>query len=160
VAILTGSGGAGAWLADACAAHGLELPEPSPEVQAEIASFIPAYGSVGNPVDITAQAAFSGGLGRALDLLAHSPRFDSVVCVGSLMREEASLSSLPELGDAIRGTATAVAYYSYTRPSPAVVSGLAALGVPWYPTPYRAARALAAAARYRAFIELHQGAPA
>jgi acyl-CoA synthetase (NDP forming) len=160
VAILTSSGGAGAWLADACAAQALELPSPEPDLQAQITSFIPAYGSVVNPIDVTAQAVFSGGFERALSLLSRSSCFDAVACVGSLIREEASLRTLPEIGRAIEGRPTAVVYYSYTRPTQAVVSGLAELGIPCYPTPCRAARALAAAAGYRAFIELHEGAPA
>jgi len=160
VAILTTSGGAGAWLADACAVQGLELPVPDPDLQAEIASFIPSYGSVANPFDITAQAVFSGGFERALTLLTRSPQFDAVICVGSLIREEATLRSLPEINAAIEGSPTPVAYYSYTRPSAAVMAGLAGLGVPCYSRPYGAARALASAAAYRAFIDQHQGAPA
>jgi acyl-CoA synthetase (NDP forming) len=160
LAILTTSGGAGAWLADACAGQGLELPTPDGDVQAEIASFIPTYGSVVNPIDITAQAVFSGGFERALGLLTHSAQFDAIACVGSLIREEATLRTLPEIGRAIEGSQTPVVYYSYTRPSEAVVSGLAELGIPCYPTPYRVARALASAAEYGAFIELHEGAPA
>jgi acyl-CoA synthetase (NDP forming) len=160
VAVLTTSGGAGAWLADACAMQGLEVPAPEPEVCQEIAAFIPSYGSVRNPIDITAQGVFSGGFERALDLLTRSPRFDAVLCVGSLIREEATLKSLPDVARAIQGSRAPVAYYSYTRPSPAVVAGLAELGIPCYPTPHRAARALASAAEYRAFIELHEGAPA
>src|SRR6266849_378534 len=66
VAVLTASGGAGAWLADACAMRGLKLPPPDPADQAAIRSFIPAYGSVGNPVDITAQAVLEGCFERAL----------------------------------------------------------------------------------------------
>lgn len=158
LAILTVSGGAAAWLADCCAQRGLELPEPEPEVQAEIRAFIPAYGSVSNPVDITAQAAFGGGLERALELLMHSPRFDMVACVGSLLREEAALRSLPELRRVTQESATPLVYYAYTRPSRTVLAGLAELGVPCYPTPERAARALAAAVRYRAAVESPEGA--
>ncbi|MBV9547684.1 MAG: hypothetical protein JOY61_25200, partial [Chloroflexi bacterium] len=46
----------------------------------------------------------------------------------------------------------AVVFYSYTRPSLAVVRALAELGIPCYTTPVRAARALAAAADYADFI--------
>jgi acyl-CoA synthetase (NDP forming) len=159
LAILTASGGAGAWLADSCIGRGLELPEPEPEVQAEIRSFIPAYGSVANPIDITAQAVFTGGFERALALLTCSPRFDAVACVGSLMREEAILQSLPEIRRVTEASDTPIVYYAYTRPSQAVLAGLAELGIPCFPTPERAARALAAAVRYRAFLD-RQGAPA
>jgi len=97
VAVLTASGGAGAWLADLCAARGLTLPEPEPGDQAVIRSFIPAYGSVRNPVDITAQAVLGGGFERALGLLAGSARFDTVVAVGTLVREERFFQTFAEL---------------------------------------------------------------
>jgi acetate---CoA ligase (ADP-forming) len=158
VAVLTVSGGAAAWLADCCATRGLELPEPEPEIQSEIRGFIPPYGSAGNPVDITAQAAFSGGFERALELLAHSGRFDAVVCVGSLLREESAARSLAELRQVTHTTHTPIAFYAYTGPSPAVRDGLADLGIPCFPTPDRAARALAAAVHYRAFLD-RKGAP-
>jgi acyl-CoA synthetase (NDP forming) len=152
VAVLTASGGAGAWLADACAMRGLQLPRPSLEDQAEIRSFIPAYGSVGNPVDITAQAALGGGFERALGMLAHSDRFDVVLPVGTLVREERFFQTLPELEDAIRDSPAAVVYYSYTRASPRVIGTLAEIGVPCFSTPGRAARAISAAAEYAEFL--------
>src|SRR5216683_169829 len=107
VAVLTASGGAGAWLADACAVRGLELPPPDPADQAAIRSFIPAYGSVGNPVDITAQAALSGGFERALGLLARSGAYDVVLPVGTLVREGRFFDTLPELEQAIADTPAA-----------------------------------------------------
>jgi acyl-CoA synthetase (NDP forming) len=152
VAVLTASGGAGAWLADACAARGLELPPPDPADQETIRSFIPAYGSVGNPVDITAQAVLEGGFERALGVLSNSPRFDAVLPVATLVREERFFQTLDELKDAIDGTRAAVACYSYTRASPAVVAALAGLGVPCFSTPGRTARALSAAVEYAEFL--------
>src|SRR5262249_12438689 len=89
----------------------------------------------------------------ALGLVTHSPRFDAVACVGSLVREEASLRSLPDLRRAIADSDTAVVFYSYTRPTQTVISGLTELGIPCYPTPDRAARSLAWAAWYRAFLD-------
>jgi acetate---CoA ligase (ADP-forming) len=151
VAVLTGSGGAGAWVADACATRGLDLPRPEPAIEQEIGSFIPAYGSVVNPVDITAQAALSGGFERALGLLAHSSRYAAVVPVATLVREERFFQTLPDLKQAINGAEAAIVYYSYTRASPAVLSTLAEMGIPCFSTPGRTARALSAAADYADF---------
>jgi acetyltransferase len=53
VGILTGSGGVGAELADLCLEHGLEVPEFSPQLQAALRPYLPAYASVQNPVDLT-----------------------------------------------------------------------------------------------------------
>jgi len=153
VAVLTASGGAGAWLADLCATRGLTLPEPGATEQAEIRAFIPAYGSVRNPVDITAQAVLGGGFERALGLLAHSAAFDTVVAVGTLVREERFFQTFAELQQTLEGATAAVVYYSYTRASPAVISALAGLGIPCFSTPGRTARALSAAAEYAEFLQ-------
>jgi acyl-CoA synthetase (NDP forming) len=153
VGVLTASGGAGAWLADACASRGLELPEPDLADQATIRSFIPVYGSVRNPVDITAQAVLEGGFERALGLLAHSSAFDTVVAVSTLVREERFFQTFGELQQTIASAPAAVVFYSYTRASPAVIEALAGLGVPCFSTPGRTARALSAAAEYAEFLQ-------
>jgi acyl-CoA synthetase (NDP forming) len=87
VAVVTTSGGAGAWAADAIAGAGLTLPELSPDLQAEIRGFIPAYGSARNPVDITAQAAQTGGHIRAIERLSRADEIDAIVMVLSLASE-------------------------------------------------------------------------
>lgn len=152
VAVLTASGGAGAWLADACAARGLELPPLDAAEQQTIRSFIPTYGSVGNPVDITAQAVLEGGFERALGVLARSSQFDTVIPVGTLVREERFFETLPELKDAVASTRAVVVYYSYTRASPAVIAALAELGIPCFSSPGRTARGLSAAVEYAQFL--------
>jgi acyl-CoA synthetase (NDP forming) len=153
VAVLTASGGAGAWLADLCAARGLELPAPRADVQAQIRSFIPAYGSAGNPVDITAQAVLGGGFERALELLAQAVEFDVVIPVGTLVRSERFFETLPELTSIVADSRAAVVYFSYTRASPQVIAALGEIGVPCFPTPARTARAVAAAVEYAQFVE-------
>jgi acyl-CoA synthetase (NDP forming) len=152
VAVLTASGGSGAWLAESFAVQGLELPEPEPAVQEQIAAFVPTYGSTSNPVDITAQAIGHGGLERALGLLTRSERFDSVAVVTTLAADNFFRQFLPDLRQVIADTDRAVLYYSYTTPKPAAAETLRELGVPCYTTPGRAARALAWACWYRDFL--------
>jgi acetate---CoA ligase (ADP-forming) subunit alpha len=53
VAIQTHSGGPGASAADICGREGLELPEFPPETVAALSGFIPHTGNINNPVDIT-----------------------------------------------------------------------------------------------------------
>src|SRR5712671_3590322 len=72
VAVLTVSGGAGIWGADTVSMQGLKVPELSEAVQAQIRQWMPSYGAAGNPIDVTAQGASSGGLQRCIDLLATS----------------------------------------------------------------------------------------
>ncbi|MBM4420276.1 MAG: CoA-binding protein [Chloroflexi bacterium] len=54
VVIITGAGGSGVLLSDACADNGLRLLTPMPaDLDAAFRKFIPPFGAAGNPVDIT-----------------------------------------------------------------------------------------------------------
>jgi acetyltransferase len=53
--IATQSGGAGVMMADRAEEVGLTMPELSPATQARLAAVMPAFGSAGNPVDVTGQ---------------------------------------------------------------------------------------------------------
>lgn len=54
VGIVSASGGACSLIADHVVDAGLSLPELEPPIQAELAAFIPEYGSTKNPVDFSA----------------------------------------------------------------------------------------------------------
>ena len=56
VAVITNAGGLGILCADACDAAGLELPELTPETEAELRTVLPAEASVANPVDMLGSA--------------------------------------------------------------------------------------------------------
>jgi len=53
VLIITGAGGSGVLLSDACVANGLNLMPMPPDLDAAFRKFIPPFGAAGNPVDIT-----------------------------------------------------------------------------------------------------------
>jgi len=54
VVIITGAGGSGVLLSDACVDNGLKLLKPLPQdLDAAFRKFIPPFGAAGNPVDIT-----------------------------------------------------------------------------------------------------------
>jgi acyl-CoA synthetase (NDP forming) len=56
VGVLTNAGGLGILCADACAAAGLELPEPSEETRATLQPLLPSEASLANPVDLLGSA--------------------------------------------------------------------------------------------------------
>jgi hypothetical protein len=58
--LLSVSGGAGVMMSGAAAKVGLEVPELPPDVQAGIASLVPKFAAVSNPVDVTAALGGSG----------------------------------------------------------------------------------------------------
>src|SRR3954462_13116 len=87
VAVLTVSGGAGIWGADTVSLQGLQVPELSAGVQAEIKQWMPSYGASGNPIDVTAQGASQGGLQKTVELLTASDEVDAILVVVSLFSD-------------------------------------------------------------------------
>ena len=53
VVIITGAGGSGVLLSDACYNGGLQLMEMPDDLNEAFMKFIPPFGAAGNPVDIT-----------------------------------------------------------------------------------------------------------
>jgi acetyl coenzyme A synthetase (ADP forming)-like protein len=53
VVIITGAGGSGVLLSDACYSNGLHLMEMPDDLDRAFMKFIPSFGAAGNPVDIT-----------------------------------------------------------------------------------------------------------
>jgi acyl-CoA synthetase (NDP forming) len=53
VVIITGAGGSGVLLSDACVDNGLSLMKMPKDLDAAFRKFIPPFGAAGNPVDIT-----------------------------------------------------------------------------------------------------------
>jgi len=118
VAVVTVSGGAGAWSADALVAAGLDVPELGAGTQAAIRAFIPSYGSARNPVDLTAAGVHGGGLLRAVDLLGHDPEVDQIAVITSLSNPARVSIYGPELAALLTQRLKPVLFYSYTLPSP------------------------------------------
>jgi acyl-CoA synthetase (NDP forming) len=138
-AIITVSGGAGAWMADTLSAAGLEVPELSPALQETIGAFIPSYGSARNPIDITAQAAGEGGVVRCIDLLLRGDEVDVIAVATSLTSEHRVTIDPDALRPLLAVQSKPVLFFSYTRASDfgrrfmgsagaAVYTGLSLLG--------------------------------
>ena len=53
VVVITGAGGSGVLLSDACVDHGLTLMDIPPDLADAFMRYIPPFGSAGNPIDIT-----------------------------------------------------------------------------------------------------------
>ena len=140
VAVLTVSGGAGIWGADTVAMQGLQVPELSKTIQAEISALLPSYGATGNPIDVTAQGVHSGGLQKSIDLLDVSDEVDAILVVLSLSSDTRMPFKRAELTPVISAQNKPIVFYSYTLPShfartefaasgAVVLSGLTHVGV-------------------------------
>ena len=157
VGILTPSGGAGAWLADVCAQHGLTVPPLDAGTRAAIDRMLPAYGASRNPVDVTAQVIFTLGYAPALELLARAPGIDAVLVAGSLSHSkyiERSREGLIRIGASVDKP---VIFCGYTRADRRAVDLLARAGFPCTTSMANAAKAIRAMHEYRGFLERREG---
>jgi acyl-CoA synthetase (NDP forming) len=117
-AVVTVSGGGGAWMADALSAHGLQLPVLSASLQEQLRSFMPSYGASANPVDVTAQGSNTGpAVMSAVECLAGSDEIDLVVLVTSLASETRVSLDPARLRAVAEHQAKPVTVWTYTLPS-------------------------------------------
>lgn len=77
MAVITISGGGGVVVADKCPDYGLDVVKLTPQTQASLREFFPAFGAVANPVDLTSQLFIDTNLfQRALRLVMQDPEID------------------------------------------------------------------------------------
>ena len=123
-------------------------------MQNDLRAFIPDYGGVSNPVDITAQALEHGGNVGAIERLYASRQVDSLVVATNMAEAKMLAAEKTELARIQARQKKPLLYYSYTRPHDDARGYLAATGIPCYTSIRGSARALAALADYAAFLEL------
>jgi acyl-CoA synthetase (NDP forming) len=107
VGIVTAGGGWGVLCADACAKAGLDVVKFPPELIEELNSFMPAWWSHGNPVDMVA-GIFGEGVMKCVEIVLRSPAVDGVIFLGIMpalpmeqFRREAKLDERDRLREAI-----------------------------------------------------------
>ena len=153
VGICTASGGGGGWMADACAAAGLEVPVLDDATRRRIDEHLPSYGTSQNPVDATAQAVSRIGYAGLARLMIPSPEIDGIVVVmtgrnaHNLERQQEALSGLAETAE------KPILMWSYTLPAQRSVQILGEAGYPLYTDIGNCARTMRVMADYRAVRE-------
>lgn len=146
VAVVTSSGGAGAWAADICGAQGIDVPAFSPALSGRIAPLIPSFGSAANPVDVTAQITEDGGIAlvNVLKELDGSNEIDGVVLNFGLSARGRVEGLAPLLGPMIERAKKPVLFHSHILPIDENREALARIGAHAFPSFRACASALAA----------------
>ena len=152
VGIVTNSGGLGVELTDLLDVEGLEVPELSPALQADLRRLLPSYGSPRNPVDMTPIWSRYAELYPALvDVLARSGEVDIVIPI--LLARGGSpevVEGLAATVAAMRADGNDVPVYGCwvaERSRQPQADALQEAGVPCLPWPERTAAAAGAAHR-------------
>jgi acyl-CoA synthetase (NDP forming) len=153
VAICTSSGGAGVWMADACATVGLDVPVLDDETRKAIDVHLPSYGTSQNPIDSTAQGVHKLGYAAFAQMAARSPLIDSVIVVVTARRSAFLEGDLDKLKALKRETDKPVLMWTYTLPSDRSVEILSEAGYPLLTGAPGCARTLKAMADYRCMRE-------
>ncbi|GAB3291293.1 acetate--CoA ligase family protein [Parasphingorhabdus pacifica] len=137
LAVVTSSGGAGSLAADQAEPRGLEVPELDEATRAALRPLVPAFGSVANPVDVTAQLIEDAGhFGTVCRTVAADDHIDAVLVVLTTLGGHTA----EEIAASIRNAAATtskphvVAWpYSHAEIAPAAAR-LRRTGIPVVPT--------------------------
>lgn len=149
IGICTASGGAGVWMADACAAAGLDVPVLDEATRQALDAQIPSYGTSQNPVDSTAQGVQKMGYAGLARVVADSPLIDGVIVVITARRSAFLEGDLQKLKDLRRDVEKPVFMWTYTLPSERSVEILNEGGYPLFTGAPGCARTMRALCDYR-----------
>jgi acetyltransferase len=170
VAVITNSGGPGTSMADAAARRGLLVPEFSDALKKELRSIVIPTAQVNNPIDLTMDFDLKRFFVDVPEIIINSGEIDAVLFYG-IFGATHGKRKFGTLTDAPNGTAleqyddymsqmaeqfveiTAkagipVLSSSFTGIEDVPVARMMERGIPVFPTPERAAMALAAMERY------------
>jgi acyl-CoA synthetase (NDP forming) len=176
VVIQTHSGGPGAAAADSCGRAGLKLPALSNETVEKLALFVPHTGSVSNPVDLTFSKNPNYFFSNIPEVLLEEKMADILLIYchtpPQVVKRALAQMGLPAkqvTGEAFKiidKQCRSLARLTQTSDKPVVgytfrslddpsIRGLTDRGVPVFPGPERAARAIAALVRYAGQQRFH-----
>ena len=161
VGVVTNAGGPGILLADACEAHGLTLPELTPETQAGLRTFLPAHAGLSNPVDMIASAT-PEHYTRTIAAVGADPQVDAVIVIyipPLVTRPEDVAQAIAQGAGSVPDHKPVLTVFISSRGAPPVLSTGPRGKLPSYTFPENAAQALAAAVRYRRWRDRPLGTP-
>ena len=151
LAIVTISGGAGILMTDECIARGMQLAQLAPQTLAKLREFVPSFGSLLNPVDVTA-AIFNdlSLINRTLKTIIEDPNVDCVAMINASLQGEIAARIAGEIVAVAKETdkPLLLAWSARDVVAPEAYALLDAARIPHYKSPVRCGRALAALSWY------------
>jgi acyl-CoA synthetase (NDP forming) len=151
LAIITISGGAGILMTDECISRGMELAQLAPETVARLREFVPSFGALGNPVDVTA-AIFNDLtlINRTLQAIVEDPGVDCIAMINASLQGEIAQKVAGEIVAVAARTDKPIfiAWSARDVAAPEAYAALDAARIPHYKSPVRCGRAMAAVSWY------------
>lgn len=151
IAMITVSGGAGILMTDECISRGMQLAQLAPETVAKLKQFVPSFGSLGNPVDVTA-AIFNdlALINSTLRAIVDDPGVDCIALINASLQGEIAIKIAQEIIAIAKTTDKPIAAAWSARDVMAkdAYALLDDARIPHYKSPVRCGRAFAALSGY------------
>jgi acetate---CoA ligase (ADP-forming) len=160
VAIITITGGGGILMTDECIARGMRVPQLAPATVERLKSFVPSYGSLLNPVDVTA-AIFDDTelINRALQAIVDDANVDCVAMINASLQGELAAKVASQIIAVGRNTDKPIllAWSARDEVAQEAYALLDEARIPHYKSPVRCGRALAALSWYAEALRRNEG---
>jgi acyl-CoA synthetase (NDP forming) len=151
LAIITISGGAGILMTDECIGRGMQLAQLAPETLARLREFVPSFGSLINPVDVTA-AIFNdlSLINRTLQTIIDDPNVNCVAMINASLQGDIAARIAAEIVTVAQQTdkPLLLAWSARDVVAPEAYAMLDAARIPHYKSPVRCGRSLAVLSGY------------
>ena len=151
IAMITVSGGAGILMTDECVSGGMRLAQLASETTEKLREFVPSYGSLANPVDVTASIFNDLALiRRTLQAIVDDPGVDCIALLNASLQGEIATKIAAEIIAIAKTTDKPIACAWSARNDMAkdAYAALDAAHIPHYKSPVRCGRAFAVLSGY------------
>ena len=151
IAIITISGGAGILMTDEVVSRGMQVPQLAPHTIATLRGIVPSFGSLLNPIDLTAGIFNNTELIRqALQPIIDDPNVDCIGMINASLQGELATKVAAEIARIAQTTDKPFFLCWSARDEVAVeaYASLDAARIPHYKSPVRCGRAAAAVCYY------------
>ncbi|MEI9479826.1 MAG: acetate--CoA ligase family protein, partial [Deltaproteobacteria bacterium] len=153
IGILTTSGAAGVLMTDRCEAYGLHLAPLTEKTKEKMKAALPDFGSVVNPVDMTAQMINEPEIfGRSLDIFLEDETIGTVVIMFTMVNLELADYCAAKIVEVVpKVNKPVLMCWMATKMADTQMEIVRKEKIPIFETPYRCIRAVNALVKYNEF---------
>ena len=154
IGVLTTSGAAGVLITDGCEEYGLNLASLTSETKEKLSAVLPDFGSVANPVDLTAQMINQPEIfTKALDIFLEDDTVGLVIIMFTMVTERLAEICAAKLAETVpKCNKPVVVCWMATKLADKQIEIIHQQNIPVFETPYRCVRAVNALVKYHQFL--------
>ena len=151
IAIITDGGGFGVLATDECEKNGLQLPEPSEKLKNKLRKYVPSFGSLRNPIDITGNAT-TEIYKNVMEECLKSDEYDGIIVITLFHVPTITPDIIDAINDMKKFNKPILCCSVGSDFTIKLSNELEKRGIPVYETPKRVTKSMAALVNYRKFL--------